>query len=122
MWVAGIKFAPGMAGMIELVFSSPMFYLSILLVPAVAIIPDVTLKCLKTVIRPTVTDCFKFEEMQHKNGNPSERSSLLTCCFDQQPSRLNSFELNETERRRFHHGSVSSTYQRAPQKSVGRNS
>ncbi len=108
--------------MIELVFASPMFYLSILLVPAAALVPDVTFKCLKILIRPTLTDCYKLEEMKSKSANPSERSSLLTCCLRKQSTEVNSIELSELERSRLHAGSISSTYQRPTQKSVGRKS
>ena len=41
VWPIGISLAPNMAGMIELIVDTPSFWLCILLVPIVALIPDI---------------------------------------------------------------------------------
>ncbi len=56
VWLVGNLIAPNMAGMVELLYTSPAFWLSILLVPIIALTPDIMFTSLKTTIWPTETD------------------------------------------------------------------
>jgi hypothetical protein len=117
-WVVGTNLGPEMAGMVEVVFTSPMFYLSVLLVPAIALAPDVILKSLKAVFRPNLTDHHKLQEMQPENGSLSERSALLLEVADRHPVRLDSMELTDVvTSSKPHSTSQRSTFQRTMKKS-----
>ena len=56
IWLVGNFIAPNMAGMVELVYTTPSFWLGILLVPVIALVPDIMYKSLWTTIRPTEED------------------------------------------------------------------
>lgn len=66
-----------MAGMAELVYTTPLFWLGILLVPIVALVPDVIYSAVKMTAWPSETDKFRLAEKIHASQVPSEGSSLL---------------------------------------------
>jgi len=121
VWVVGIKFAPGMAGMVEIVFSSLMFYLCIFLLPVIALAPDVTFKCLQAAFNPSVTDLHKLSEMEQKSESMSERSSLLSSCFSQANGESGRSQQHITmEMNHLSQGSSSQTIRRTSQRpSIG---
>jgi hypothetical protein len=62
VWVLGIKIGASMAGMIEIVFSSGLFLGSFLLMPVVALTPDLILKSTLMTLTPTLTDDARVKE------------------------------------------------------------
>lgn len=76
-WPVGIKIAPNMAGMVELVYTTPMFWLSILLIPFIALFPDILLMTMRMTFKPSMTDKFRLAERLNASQVPSEGSSLL---------------------------------------------
>uniref|UniRef100_A0A0N5BVR4 Phospholipid-transporting ATPase n=1 Tax=Strongyloides papillosus TaxID=174720 RepID=A0A0N5BVR4_STREA len=77
-----ILFGADMSGHFWFMISSPAFWCAIILIPLTTLIPDITLKCIKFIISPTMCD---FAKIQDKTGNrliiyPSEQR------FDQSPS------------------------------------
>merc|ERR1712037_1082224 len=52
----GISVAPGMAAIIELIGTTPMFWLSLLLVPITALLPDICAKVGSITVKPSETD------------------------------------------------------------------
>ena len=58
----GLPISADFTGLLEIVGSAPAFYLLILLVPIVALTPDVVYKAFKTTIRPDIIDRARFKE------------------------------------------------------------
>jgi hypothetical protein len=56
VWLVGNFIALNMVGMVELLYTTPAFWLSILLVPIIALVPDIMTTALKTTVWPTKTD------------------------------------------------------------------
>jgi phospholipid-transporting ATPase len=89
VWVVGIPLAPNMAGMIELLFSTPFFWLCLLLVPFTTLIPDIAYKALRVTVRTTETDKIRIAEIMRRDVSayvesagtsrprPTEQSSLI---------------------------------------------
>ena len=76
-WPVGIMLAANMAGMPELVFTTPIFWLCILMVPLVALVPDISYQALKITMKPSETDKVRLAEKVNASRVPSEGSSLL---------------------------------------------
>ena len=68
LWVIGLPLAANMAGMIELISTTPMFWLSLLLVPLSALLPDIVGKVGYTGIKPSETELVNLGE---KSNNPA---------------------------------------------------
>ena len=68
LWVIGLPLAANMAGMIELISTTPMFWLSLLLVPLSALLPDIVGKVGYTGIKPSETELVILGE---KSNNPA---------------------------------------------------
>jgi phospholipid-transporting ATPase len=66
-WVIGLPLAANMAGIIILIGQTPMFWLSVLLVPFTALIPDIFGKAVFTSARPNETDLVRIAEIMHRN-------------------------------------------------------
>lgn len=77
VWPLGIKIAANMAGMAELVYTTPAFWLCILFVPFVTLIPDILWLSLNMTVNPTETDKMRMAEKVQAAQVPSEGSSLL---------------------------------------------
>ena len=58
----GLPISADFTGLLEIVGSAPAFYLLILLVPIVALTPDVVYKAVKTTIWPDIIDRARFKE------------------------------------------------------------
>ena len=69
-WVIGLPLAANMAGMIELIFTTPMFWLSLLLVPLTALLPDIVGKVSYTGIKPSETELVILAEKGNYNPAP----------------------------------------------------
>jgi hypothetical protein len=59
-----------MAGMIELIFTTPMFWLSLLVVPLTALLPDIVGKVSYTGIKPSETELVILAEKGNYNPAP----------------------------------------------------
>jgi len=79
--------ASNMAGMVELLFSTPVFWLLLILVPAVTLLADVVYRAVKTTVFTSETDRIRIAEVMNKEvavyleGEqrvPSESSGLLS--------------------------------------------
>ena len=66
-WVIGIPMAANMAGIIVLISSMPMFWLSMLLVPLTALMPDIVSKTYFMTAEPTQTDLVRMAEKKNRN-------------------------------------------------------
>ena len=61
-YAMGLPISADFTGLLEIVGSAPAFYLLILLVPIVALTPDVVYKAVKTTIRPDIIDRARAKE------------------------------------------------------------
>ena len=61
-WPISHSLAADMAGMIELIVTTPMFWLCMLLVPFVTLIPDITLNSIMITVCPNETDKVRLSE------------------------------------------------------------
>ncbi len=66
-WPLGLPVAANMAGMINLIVSTPLFWLGILLVPFVALMPDVIYKAIKVTAFTSETDKIRIAEVMKKD-------------------------------------------------------
>ena len=58
----GLPISADFTGLVEIVGSSPAFYLLILLVPIVALTPDIVYKAVKTTVWPDIIDRARAKE------------------------------------------------------------
>ena len=87
VWPVGISLAANMAGMAGLIYTTPIFWLGLLLVPFTTLTLDVAYKAIRTTAFTTETDRIRIAEMMHRDVAPyldeprsnrlSEASSLL---------------------------------------------
>ena len=66
----GLSVAPGMAAIIELIGTTPMFWLSLLLVPITALLPDICAKVGTITVKPSETDLVKLAEKGNYSPAP----------------------------------------------------
>ena len=69
-WVIKLPLAANMAGIIELIATTPMFWLSLLLVPLCALLPDIVGKVGYTGIKPSETELVILAEKGNYNPAP----------------------------------------------------
>jgi len=78
--------ASNMAGMVELLLSSPVFWLLLILVPTITLLADLVFRALKTTVFTSETDRIRIAEIMNKEvsvyldgeqRHPSESSGLL---------------------------------------------
>ncbi|XP_059088985.1 probable phospholipid-transporting ATPase IA isoform X3 [Tigriopus californicus] len=69
-WPLGIPFAPNMAGMFSILAKSPIFWLSMLLVPVVTLLPDICYKVYRVAFHASKTDIIRIAEIQNMNVDP----------------------------------------------------
>ena len=70
VWPLGIPVAPGMAGIIQLIGQTPMFWLSLLMVPITALLPDICAKVGSITVKPSETDLVKLAEKGNYSPAP----------------------------------------------------
>lgn len=66
-WPLGIPLAANMAGMAGLIYSSPLFWLGLLLVPFATLIPDIAYKAIRVTAYTTETDKIRIAEIMKKD-------------------------------------------------------
>ena len=69
-WVMGLPLAANMAGIIELIGISPMFWFCMLLVPFLALLPDICGKVGMLTIQPSQADLVKLAEKGNFSPKP----------------------------------------------------
>ena len=69
-WVIGIPLAANMAGIIQLISTTPMFWLALLLVPLCALLPDIVGQVSYTGIKPSETELVILAEKGNYNPAP----------------------------------------------------
>ncbi len=88
VWPMGLPVAANMAGMIELLYTTPVFWFCLLLVPLASLLLDIAYKSIKITVRPTETDKIRIAEIMRRDVSayvesgrapprPSEQSSLI---------------------------------------------
>jgi len=86
IWPSAKFVASNMAGMVEILLSSPVFWFLLLLVPVVTLLADVAFRAIKTTVFTTETDRIRIAEVMHREvavyveggrRPPSESSRLL---------------------------------------------
>ena len=70
VWPTFTAFASNMPGMAFMIFSSPVFWLLMVLVPVVTLIADVTFKATKTTVFTTETDRIRIAEIVKREVAP----------------------------------------------------
>ena len=70
VWLMGNLLAANMAGMIELIVQTPMFWLSLLLVPLTSLLPDICAKVGTVTVRPSDSDLVKLAEKGNYSPAP----------------------------------------------------
>ena len=66
-WVIGLPLAANMAGMCELIYTTPLFWLGLLLIPFVTLIADILYKAVKVTVFTTETDKIRIAEIKQKD-------------------------------------------------------
>lgn len=69
-WPAGLNIAANMAGIIELICQTPLFWLSLLMAPLLALTPDIVSQAAFVTIKPSESDLVKMAEKGHYNPTP----------------------------------------------------
>lgn len=69
-WPIGIPFAPNMAGMFAIMAKTPMFWLSMFLVPVVTLFPDILYKVYHMTFQASKTDIIRIAEIRNMNVDP----------------------------------------------------
>jgi len=66
IWPGARFVASNMAGMVEILLSSPVFWFCLLLVPVITLLADVAFRAVKTTVFTTETDRIRIAEVMHK--------------------------------------------------------
>ena len=81
VWPLGLPLAPNMAGMCGLVYSAPLFWLGLLMVPFATLVPDIAYKAVRVTAYTTETDKIRIAEVMRKDvaayiSRPATKSGL----------------------------------------------
>ncbi len=69
-WPLGLPVAANMAGMINLIVTTPLFWLGLVMVPFAALIPDISYKAVRVTAFTTETDKIRIAEIMKKDLAP----------------------------------------------------
>ena len=69
-WPLGLPLAANMAGMVELIAESPVFWFGLLLIPFTALLPDLVYKVIRTTVWMTETEKIRIAEILHTDPAP----------------------------------------------------
>lgn len=131
-WPLGLNMAANMAGIIEIIAQAPMFWLCMLLVPFLALLPDFCGKILQVTVNPSESDLVKMAEKGDYSPAPyidtvigTIKRNLIgkkpesTEMTERAPNPGRGFAFNQEEGGNITQNDLVQAYMRNPKKSAG---